>query len=114
MDQDDLLEIGLNRAVDLLATRQKSAGALGEHPDGGEVHPKAGRFGPYVEHIKLRATLPRGTDMTAVDLTRPLRFLRAKAAKPATKKKVEERRHAQERHRQKGSYPQGCGEEGGL
>ena len=27
-DQDDLLEIGLNRAVDLLADRQRSAGAL--------------------------------------------------------------------------------------
>ena len=88
-DQDDLLEIGLNRAVDLLAESAKKRGRpLGEHPDGGEVHLKAGRFGPYVEHNKLRATLPRGTDMTAVDLDQAIGLLAAKAAKPATKKKA--------------------------
>ena len=88
-DQDDLLEIGLNRAVDLLAESAKKRGRpLGEHPDGGEVHLKAGRFGPYVEHNKLRATLPRGTDMTAVDLDQAIALLAAKAAKPATKKKA--------------------------
>ena len=88
-DQDDLLEIGLNRAVDLLAEAAKKRGRpLGEHPDGGEVHLKAGRFGPYVEHNKLRATLPRGTDMTAVDLDQAIALLAAKAAKPTTKKKA--------------------------
>ena len=88
-DEDDLLEIGLNRAVDLLAESAKKRGRpLGEHPDGGEVHLKAGRFGPYVEHNKLRATLPRGTDMTAVDLEQAVALLAAKAAKPTTKKKA--------------------------
>ncbi|MEC7049854.1 MAG: type I DNA topoisomerase [Pseudomonadota bacterium] len=88
-DEDDLLEIGLNRAVDLLAESAKRRGRpLGEHPDGGEVHLKAGRFGPYVEHNKLRATLPRGTDMTAVDLEQAVALLAAKAAKPTTKKKA--------------------------
>ena len=88
-DEDDLLEIGLNRAVDLLAESAKKRGRpLGEHPDGGEVHLKAGRFGPYVEHNKLRATLPRGTDMTAVDLEQAVALLAAKAAKPITKKKA--------------------------
>ncbi|MEC7093092.1 MAG: type I DNA topoisomerase [Pseudomonadota bacterium] len=88
-DEDDLLEIGLNRAVDLLAESAKKRGRpLGEHPDGGEVQLKAGRFGPYVEHNKLRATLPRGTDMTAVDLEQAVALLAAKAAKPTTKKKA--------------------------
>ena len=51
---DDLLTVGLNRAVDLLAGSAKKKGRLlGEHPSGGEVHLKAGRFGPYVEHNKL-------------------------------------------------------------
>ena len=91
-DEDDLLEIGLNRAVDLLAESAKKRGRpLGEHPDGGEVHLKAGRFGPYVEHNKLRATLPRGTDMTAVDLEQAVALLAAKAAKPTTKKKAAKR-----------------------
>ena len=88
-DEDHLLEIGLNRAVDLLAESAKKRGRpLGEHPDGGEVHLKAGRFGTYVEHNKLRATLPRGTDMTAVDLEQAVALLAAKAAKPTTKKKA--------------------------
>ncbi|MGC6453616.1 MAG: type I DNA topoisomerase [Candidatus Puniceispirillaceae bacterium] len=81
-DGDDLLEIGLNRAVDLLAESAKKRGRLlGEHPTGGEVHLKAGRFGPYVEHNKLRATLPRGTDMTEVELEQAIALLAAKAAK---------------------------------
>ena len=81
-DGDDLLEIGLNRAVDLLAESAKKRGRLlGEHPSGGEVHLKAGRFGPYVEHNKLRATLPRGTDMTEVELRQAIELLAAKAAK---------------------------------
>ncbi|MEC8110853.1 MAG: type I DNA topoisomerase, partial [Pseudomonadota bacterium] len=81
-DGDDLLEIGLNRSVDLLAESAKKRGRLlGEHPSGGEVHLKAGRFGPYVEHNKLRATLPRGTDMTEVELAQAIELLAAKAAK---------------------------------
>ena len=88
-DGDDLLEIGLNRAVDLLAESAKKRGrSLGEHPTGGEVHLKAGRFGPYVEHNKLRATLPRGTEMTEVDLAQAITLLAEKAARPTTKKKA--------------------------
>ena len=86
---DDLLTVGLNRAVDLLAESAKKKGRLlGEHPSGGEVHLKAGRFGPYVEHNKLRATLPRGTEMSELTLEEGIALLAAKAAKPATKKKA--------------------------
>ena len=86
---DDLLMVGLNRAVDLLAESAKKKGRLlGEHPSGGEVHLKAGRFGPYVEHNKLRATLPRGTEMSELTLEEGIALLAAKAAKPATKKKA--------------------------
>jgi DNA topoisomerase-1 len=85
---DDVLEIGLNRAVDLLSRARpaKAKGrALGEHPlDGKPVTLKAGRYGPYVEHGKLRATLPAGTDPEALDLERAIAILGAKApAKPA-------------------------------
>jgi DNA topoisomerase-1 len=52
------------------------------------VHLKAGRFGPYVEHNKLRATLPRGTEMSELTLEEGIALLAAKAAKPATKKKA--------------------------
>ena len=86
---DDLLTVGLNRAVDLLAESAKKRGRLlGEHPSGGEVHLKAGRFGPYVEHNKLRATLPRGTEMSELTLEEGIALLTAKAARPAPKKKA--------------------------
>ena len=85
--EDDVLEIGMNRAIDLLAAAKAKAGrALGAHPDGGEVELKRGRFGAYVEHNKLRAPVPRGTEMADVTLEQALAWLAAKAAKPSTKK----------------------------
>ena len=85
---DDLLTVGLNRAVDLLAEAAKKKGrVLGVHPSGGDVHVKAGRYGPYVEHNKLRATLPRGSDISLMTLEEAIPLLAAKAAKgPAPKK----------------------------
>ncbi|MFL2831808.1 MAG: type I DNA topoisomerase [Candidatus Puniceispirillaceae bacterium] len=86
---DDLLSVGINRAVDLLAEAAKTAGRfLGEHPDGGEVHLKRGRFGPYFEHNKLRAPMPKTLQMDSVTLTEALEILAAKAAQPAKKSKV--------------------------
>jgi len=105
-DGDDLLEIGLNRAVDLLAESAKKRGRLlGEHPTGGEVHLKAGRFGPYVEHNKLRATLPRGTEMADIDLAQAITLLAEKAARPTTKKKAARGGGA----RKKGAAKKGAG-----
>ena len=86
---DDVLSVGINRAVDLLAEAAKTAGrSLGEHPDGGEVHLKRGRFGPYFEHNKLRAPMPKTLQMDSVTLTEALEILAAKAAQPAKKSKV--------------------------
>ena len=78
-DIQEVFDIGLNRAVVLLAEKRagKFAGRgaaaaplkdLGAHPETGEpVHVMAGRFGPYVKSGKINATLPKGTapeDMT--------------------------------------------------
>ena len=85
--EDDVLTVGINRAVDLLAEAAKKAGRLlGQHPDGGDIHVKAGRFGPYVEHNKLRATLGKAHDMAELTLETALALLAAKAAKGGTKK----------------------------
>ena len=86
---DDVLSVGINRSVDLLAEAAKTAGrVLGEHPDGGEVHLKRGRFGPYFEHNKLRAPMPKKLQMDSVTLTDALEILAAKAAQPAKKTKT--------------------------
>ena len=85
--EDDVLEVGINRAVVLLAEAAKKAGRLlGEHPSGGEVHVKKGRFGPYVEHNKLRATLGKAHDIADITLETALELLTAKAAKVPVKK----------------------------
>ena len=85
--EDHVLEIGINRAVDLLADAAKKAGRLlGTHPDGGEVHVKKGRFGPYVEHNKLRANLGKAHDIANISLETALELLAAKAAKGPAKK----------------------------
>ena len=85
---DDVLSVGINRAVDLLAAAQLKAGrTLGAHPDGGDVELKRGRFGSYVEHKKFRASLPRGTEMSDVTLEQAITLLQEKAASPPKPKK---------------------------
>ena len=60
---DDVLAIGLNRAVDLLAKKLASVRALGPHPaDKEPVLVRKGRFGPYAQHGKTVANLPRDID----------------------------------------------------
>jgi DNA topoisomerase-1 len=87
--EDDVLTVGINRAVDLLAESAKKAGRLlGEHPAGGQVHVKAGRFGPYIEHNKLRATLGKAHDMADITLETALELLAAKLAKGGNTKKA--------------------------
>ena len=87
---DDVLEIGANRAIDLIAAKESGASsrfggdsgrALGDHPTlGGAVSVRRGRFGVYVNHGKVNATLPRGTNPEAVTLEEALATLAAKAS----------------------------------
>ncbi|MGH6910408.1 MAG: type I DNA topoisomerase, partial [Phenylobacterium sp.] len=69
---DEVFEVGLNRAVDLLAEK-RAGGArrgeataltdLGAHPaDGAPVRVLSGRYGPYIKHGSTNANVPRGSD----------------------------------------------------
>ena len=88
---DDVLTIGANRAIDLIVAKEQGGGSrfgasndpgrvIGDHPDGGAVSVKAGRYGPYVNWGKINATLPKGTDAAAVTLEQAIPLLAAKAA----------------------------------
>ena len=58
---DDVLSIGLNRAVDALQKKLESVRTLGPHPKTGEpMMVKKGRFGPYVQGGNMVANVPRG------------------------------------------------------
>jgi DNA topoisomerase-1 len=66
---DDVLSLGLNRAVDLLAKKLASVRTIGPHPGDKElVSVRKGRFGPYVQHGKTVANLPRGVSMDDITL----------------------------------------------
>jgi DNA topoisomerase-1 len=95
-DEAEVFEVGLNRAVTLLAEKQARGGRrgqaaaplkeLGEHPDGGAVAVMEGRYGPYVKWEKVNATLPKGTDPQAVTLEQALPLIAEKAAKGGKRK----------------------------
>jgi DNA topoisomerase I len=93
---DDVLNIGLNRAVTVIAEAQNKAGArrgpqllreLGEHPDGGMVGLYRGRYGPYVSHDGLIASLPKAADPDNFALAEALPLLAAQKAKGKTPRK---------------------------
>src|SRR5207302_2160645 len=95
---DDVLGVGLNRAVALIADKQAKGprkgrfGAdpgrpLGEHPDqGGPVVVKNGRYGPYVSHDGVNATLPSDMTPETITLEQALPLLEARAARGGGKK----------------------------
>ncbi|MBR0665631.1 type I DNA topoisomerase [Roseomonas hellenica] len=76
---DDVLTIGINRAVALLADARSRVRELGAHPkDGQPVAIKKGRFGPYAQHGKTIANLPRGVEMEAITLAEAVTLLAEK------------------------------------
>ena len=76
---DDVLAIGINRAVDLIARKMASVRTLGAHPADKElVAVRKGRFGPYVQHGKTVANLPRGVMMEEITLDQAVALLAEK------------------------------------
>jgi DNA topoisomerase-1 len=93
---EEVFEIGLNRAVSLLAEKAASSRGrrgvnvikeLGEHPElSGKVQVLTGRYGPYVKHGKVNATLPRDREPGQVTLDEAVALIAAKSAKGTAKK----------------------------
>jgi DNA topoisomerase-1 len=85
---DDVLTIGLNRAVVLLAepssTQRRGpqlVRELGAHPEGGTVGLYRGRYGPYVSHDGVIASLPRNANPDTFSLAEALPVLAAQRDK---------------------------------
>jgi DNA topoisomerase-1 len=97
---DDVWEVGLNRAVSIIAdklanprgrgrTAAKPKKELGQHPDTEEmVGLYDGRYGPYVKHQKVNATIPKEINPDEITLEQALELIAAKQAKKPTKKKA--------------------------
>ena len=100
---DNVLEVDLDRALELIASAAAKAGAkgdkaggssaksvlkeLGEHPDGGKIQVLDGRYGPYVNYKKINATLPKDVKPESVTLPQALQWIAEKEAKGDTGKK---------------------------
>ncbi|MCJ8322374.1 MAG: type I DNA topoisomerase [Rhizobiales bacterium] len=91
---DDVLSVGLNRAVTLLAEKRAKQRAqsipikiLGEHPKlGGEVGLYNGRYGPYVKFEKTNATIGKANDPDSITMEMAVELIAAKQAKDDKKK----------------------------
>src|SRR5271163_4289066 len=88
---DDIFHIGLNRAVTLIAEKiakgprfrrfgADPGRALGAHPTkGGPIVAKNGRYGPYVSHDGVNATLPADKTPESVTLEEAAALIDARA-----------------------------------
>ncbi|MEE8517166.1 MAG: type I DNA topoisomerase [Alphaproteobacteria bacterium] len=95
-DADDVLTVGLNRAVDLIQSAKPKKGAagrmreIGDHPaDGKPIGLYKGRYGPYVKHGRINASVPADKSPDTLTLEDAVALLDARAQKKkgaATKK----------------------------
>jgi DNA topoisomerase-1 len=88
---EDILTIGLNRAVTLIEEKKANPGKgrrfgadpgreLGEHPQkGGKVVAKNGRYGPYVSHDGVNANLPNDKTPETITLDEAAALIDARA-----------------------------------
>jgi len=103
---DDVLTIGLNRAIAVIADSPKKdpPKQLGDHPDDSKpVSIRQGRWGPYLHHGATRAYIPKGTDADTLTLEDALPLLAAKAAKKPAKKKAAKKKTAKKKAAKKKS-----------
>ena len=88
---EDVLTIGLNRAVDLLSQAKSRGPAalrdLGPHPgDGTPVRIMKGRYGAYIKHGSVNATLPKDASPETLTMEQAVQLLAARAAAGAGNK----------------------------
>jgi DNA topoisomerase-1 len=94
---EDVFSVGLNRAVSVIAEKKANPGrgrsatpaalkSLGDHPEGGAVTVREGRYGAYVNHGAINATLPKGKDPQSITLEEALVLIAERAEKAPAKK----------------------------
>lgn len=95
---DSILDLSLNRAVEILATEKAKAGArvikeLGIDPKTQmAIEIKDGRYGAYVTDGKINATLPKETTSDEVTLDIALQLIADKKAKGPSKRRFKKRK----------------------
>ncbi len=99
-NMEEVFSIGLNRAVTLLAEKRAGGGKsrfqrqaatvlkdLGEHPsEGGKIQVLDGRYGPYVSHNKVNATVPKARKPDELTVDEAVALLAERVANGGGKK----------------------------
>ena len=117
---DDVLAIGLNRAVTLIAEKAASGkgggmrvlSTLGEHPEDGQpVEIREGRYGPCIAHKRTYASLPKGTTPDSMTLASALELLASKKNRKKTPTRARtSRKPAAKRRGARATAPRRAGE----
>ena len=113
---EEVFSVGLNRAVSLLAEKVAGGGRrgratakalkeLGDHPEGGKITVRDGKYGPYVNHGKVNATLPKGQDPQEVTVAQALELIAARAGKTKTNGRARKAAPAQSKAEGKTKLP---------
>jgi DNA topoisomerase-1 len=95
-DPNEVFDIGLNRAVTLIAEKRAGGGMrrgqaaplreLGLHTDGEPIRLYQGRFGPYLKHGSINANIPRGEDPETVTLEQAIAIVNLRVMAPTSTK----------------------------
>ena len=101
-DISEFFEIGINRAVSLLANakpgRLKSSSeikTLGDHPDDKKpVKVMKGKFGPYIKYKTINATIPDQYDPETISMDEALDLIERKLEKDGKSKKKKAKKKA--------------------
>ena len=89
---DDVLTIGINRAVTVIAEGAQKGGKgrtaasplriIGKHPKtGDDVALYSGRYGPYVKHGKINASLTKGMSADKISMDEALDLIKKREEK---------------------------------
>ncbi|MGJ0509279.1 MAG: type I DNA topoisomerase [Methylocystis sp.] len=86
----DPASLTLEQALEMITAKAAAGGAtggrvLGEHPDGGKITVRPGRFGPYVNLGKVNATLPKSLSAEDVTLEDAIKLIEEKGGAPKKK-----------------------------
>ncbi len=88
----NVLNITMDAAVEMLKNTKKRAAPepireIGKHPaDDAMLGVFEGRYGMYIKHGKINATVPKDTDINSITLEQAVEWLDAKAEKDGIKK----------------------------
>ncbi|MET1028355.1 MAG: type I DNA topoisomerase [Dongiaceae bacterium] len=118
---DDVLTIGMNRAMEVVSQESKGRGRgqaapgkeLGKDPASGEtVTQHEGRYGPYVKLGKVNATIPGSIEPSSLTLDQALSLIAARAEKMAMDGGGKPKRGAKKAAPKKAAAAPGLSEDG--